>query len=134
MEISAGGKTISGCYCPDCARNNPEIKVIFETFQRNRISFKQKSCPFCGTTLEEWKQSRVAGCASCYQTFRSYIKKEIKKYHYGSFHRGKIPHSENINRDLLLYFENEMRRAVAEQDIELVKKIKKEIEVFIGNG
>ncbi|HOK79418.1 MAG TPA: hypothetical protein PK303_00715 [bacterium] len=134
MEISAGGKTISGCYCPDCVRNNPEIKVILETFQQNRVSFPQKSCPFCGMTLEDWKQSHVAGCARCYQIFRSHIKREIKKYHYGSFHRGKIPYSENINRDFVLYFENEMRRAVAQQDIEHVKKIKKEIELFIKNG
>ncbi|HOJ30532.1 MAG TPA: hypothetical protein PK165_01870 [bacterium] len=136
MEISAGGKATTGCFCFDCVRNNPEIKTAFETFKirHKTISYKQKNCPFCGMTLEDWKQSGFAGCATCYQIFRTHIKREIKKCQHGSLHRGKFPHSENVSKNFLVYFENEMRRAVAGRDIEKVKKIKQEIEMFIKNG
>jgi len=100
--------------------------MIFEPLVKEKLSkIKKKICPFCGLTLQEWRESYFAGCASCYEVFRQQIKKEIKKYHTGSFHRGKIPNETRGKRDFIEDIENKMRRAVITSDIREIENIKR---------
>ncbi|MCM8805361.1 MAG: hypothetical protein NC825_01320 [Candidatus Omnitrophica bacterium] len=134
IEISFNGKVSSTYCCIDCLKKNPEMSAIFESFVKEKLSkSKRKICPLCGLTLQEWRQSCFAGCAYCYKIFRQQIKKEIKKYHTGSFHRGKIPYGAGVKTDFTEDIEDKMRRAVMTSNIEEIKNIKRYLNKFIKN-
>ncbi len=47
-------------------------------------------CGVCGTTLNDFRESGLFGCAACYQVFRSYLDKEEEESAAGE-HLGKVP-------------------------------------------
>ncbi|MCM8764773.1 MAG: hypothetical protein NC830_05395 [Candidatus Omnitrophica bacterium] len=133
MEISSGGNIVSGCYCVKCIKRNPELKLMFEMFSKNKNTLKKnRICPFCGMTDQELKQSGFVGCAMCYRIFKPYIRKEIKKIHTGFFHRGKDPSGNG--KIFLNRLEIRMKQAVMKFDLKKIEKIKRELDSFIENG
>lgn len=135
MDISYGGKIITGYYCLKCISKNPEIKRVLDTFVvRRKPPEKKKKCHFCGSTLKDLKESGFASCAMCYEIFRPYIRKETRKIHCGFFHRGKSPYKDNDARFFLEHLEDRMRTVVAQKDFEAIEKIREELELFLKNG
>lgn len=134
MNISSQGIVEKGYYCFDCAKKNPEIKMMLEIFSEKKPSLKKKKvCSFCGLTLKDLKETGFTGCSQCYRVFRNYIRKEIRKIHPGFFHRGKSPYKDK-KEVLISHLENIIRQAVAERDIEKIKKVKRALENIIKNG
>ncbi|MCX7706019.1 MAG: hypothetical protein N2115_07185 [bacterium] len=135
MEISSGDKIITECYCSDCAKKNPEVKRVLDTFSKEKkLAGKEKKCSFCGTTLRDLKQSSFTGCAKCYEVFRPYIRKKINEIHRHFFHRGKVPSKDSLGVSFFTHLEDWMRMAVVQENFEEIKKIKKELEKFLKNG
>ncbi|MCM8825140.1 MAG: hypothetical protein NC937_03175 [Candidatus Omnitrophica bacterium] len=135
MEISFGGKTLSGYYCVNCIKRDPELKLIFKMLSENKkTEKKRKFCPFCGTTSLDLKKSGFAGCAMCYSIFRSYIRKKIREIHTGFFHKGKVPIESKNEKVFMDRFEDRMRNAVVRFDFKKIKQIKREWDRFIKNG
>ncbi len=135
MEISSGGKITTGYYCLKCVQKKPEIKRVLDTFPEERKpAEKKRKCHFCGSTLKDLKEYGFAGCAMCYEIFRSHIRKQVRKIHSRFFHRGKFPYSNNDEKFFLNRLEDRMRLAVARQDFKEIEKIRKELEIFLKNG
>lgn len=135
IEISSDGNIINACYCLDCVKKNPEIKAILDFFSKKTIRKKpvekKKICSFCGISLREFKETGFAGCAMCYENFKQYIRKEIRKIHSHSFHRGKFPYPENDKKSFIDRLEAKMRDAVGRQDFKEIQKIRQQLELFL---
>lgn len=69
----------------------------------------------------------------CYESFRSYIIKEIKKLHSNLFHRGKFPLGVSNRQAFFNNLEDRMKIAVEKQDLEEIAEIRKEVEIFFKN-
>ncbi len=50
------------------------------------------SCPTCGLTFAEFKQTELLGCPSCYRTFEDKLGPLLERTHEGGTHHvGKVP-------------------------------------------
>src|SRR5665811_223894 len=47
-------------------------------------------CAVCGTTLNDFRENGLFGCAACYQVFQSYLDEELEDRTAGE-HLGKVP-------------------------------------------
>ena len=56
------------------------------------------TCPLCGTTYQQFKETGRLGCSECYDTFASRLEPLIKKMHGKSLHIGKQKFVENGNK------------------------------------
>lgn len=52
---------------------------------------KQKACPACGSTLEDFRKIGKAGCGECYKTFASELEATIRSIHGNAKHTGRAP-------------------------------------------
>lgn len=58
---------------------------------RGSAGARSKACPFCGSTLEDYLQSGLLGCARCYETFSDELAGYIVRLHGNTVHCGKRP-------------------------------------------
>lgn len=49
------------------------------------------ACPYCGTSLAEFKETKLVGCAYCYKTMAAGLTPAVIKMQGDSTHRGKMP-------------------------------------------
>ena len=113
--------------CMECAKkkglNNPEanLKMIIEdaismlenrrTRKRNTIEKKRLSCPFCLTTLSEFKRKGKLGCKHCYTIFWSEVVSVFNSY-------------QGLDT-------NELPTIIAETQEEKIKRLQKELKQVV---
>ena len=107
------GKRVERHLCEKCARNEgiaiqagmsvPELieKMLEQTVEGTKAAPSAKakpetsrstSCPECGTTWTEFRQSGLLGCASCYAAFEHQLGPLLERAHQGGTHHvGKLP-------------------------------------------
>jgi protein arginine kinase activator len=89
-----------------------------------------RKCSFCGTTFEEFAQSAMAGCSSCYQEFSGEMLPYIQRIHGKTKHVGKIPATAGkelkIQRELST-LKKQLEDAVAAQEYENAAKFRDQI-------
>lgn len=130
--------------CPYCA-NSMLFSNFFSDFSMNDLFAKsspqsprnKKSCPSCGTTLNEIIKTGKIGCAHCYETFSEELARSIEKIHGKSMHTGKVPHSAagSIRRkNLLTEYKMELNRMIAEQEFEKAAEIRDKIKELEGTN
>lgn len=59
--------------------------------RREEEEMWEPSCPACGITRHEFRNSERLGCPVCYETFRDELEPEILEMHGFTEHRGKRP-------------------------------------------
>ena len=94
------------------------------------------TCPVCSWDLERFLKTESCGCPECYQAFRKYMGKILKKYHTKQVHTGKVPlqtgslAGKNTRGMLLrqLYgLQKELKFMVEKEEYELAAKLRDEI-------
>ena len=66
------------------------LASIFTRFIVDR-SQNEKRCPVCGATFGDVANSGKAGCAECYNTFKTELLPYLQRVHGSTKHIGKIP-------------------------------------------
>lgn len=131
-ELMKNGNKEITYYCLECYHRD---FVCVET--ETTLS----ACPYCGTTVSQFKRTSLVGCAQCYQALSHVVFPWITKMQGGEKHRGKRAYAteaERIERrcnelDIMAnkyYLENDDKSAaVYEERIDEVRA-KKEGEVI----
>lgn len=70
------------------------------------MSRNEKTCPRCGTTVGEFQQTGLLGCAECYRVFREEILPTVRYVQGRTLHTGKKP-EERAGENYDLVFEQE---------------------------
>ncbi len=82
--VNEKGKTRILNLCKDCCKR-------FNIFLKSEKKRKNKECPFCGYTIDDFKEYRFLGCDFCYEYFYDEIIKYLKKIHTSIIYKGKYP-------------------------------------------
>ena len=64
------------------------------------VQEKEKRCPVCGCTFSKIAETGKAGCADCYNTFKSELLPYLKRVHGSTKHIGKSPDTKTPKVDL----------------------------------
>ncbi len=79
-----GAKGKRELYCLDCYS-----RLFLEGGSSEENSLG--ACPYCGTSLDEVKKSKLVGCAHCYSSMQTGLFPLVKKMQGGRAHTGKTP-------------------------------------------
>ena len=71
-----------------------------------------KACKKCGHRLSEFYRTFMLGCPDCYKAFEPEINESLKKVQAQSFHTGKTPRINGLDKELL----DEYRRLLEEKE------------------
>lgn len=78
------GRSETEYYCLDCYQ---KLFVQADGTDGNTPS----ACPYCGTTVAEFKKRNLVGCAYCYTALKHAVYPVVKKMQGGQAHTGKHP-------------------------------------------
>ena len=79
------GKNSVEYYCMECYHR------LFLSGNEAEGERALSACPYCGTSLAEFKETKLVGCAYCYKTMASGLIPAVMKMQGVSTHRGKMP-------------------------------------------
>ena len=79
-ELIKNGKRETVYYCLECYHND---FVCVETETNLSV------CPYCGTTIAQFKKTSLVGCAQCYQALAHAVFPVVTKMQGGEKHCGK---------------------------------------------
>ena len=71
-----------------------------------------KACKKCGHRLSEFYRTFMLGCPDCYKAFEPEINESLKKVQAQSFHTGKTPRINGLDKELL----DEYQRLLEEKE------------------
>lgn len=71
-----------------------------------------KACKKCGWRLSKFYDTFMLGCPDCYKAFEPEINESLKKVQSQSFHTGKVPRLQGLDKELL----DEYQRLVQEKE------------------
>jgi protein arginine kinase activator len=107
-----GGKKVERHLCEKCARDKGvavqpsfSVELIEKNLQHasegktapaahppGPAPAKATSCPACGTTYVEFRQTGLLGCSECYKAFEAQLGPLLERAHEGGTHHvGKLP-------------------------------------------
>ena len=156
FEEIINGRKSSLSLCPACAaelKKSGELKDtdelfntfspfddsifggLFSSFGQKQLS-SVKSCPSCGSTLNDFKKTGKAGCADCYTTFSAELEATIRSIHGSATHSGKVPTKEkekNQKANELKELRNELKIAIEKEEFEKAASLRDKIREMEGN-
>ena len=109
---------------------------FFDDFWKSPSSLGQatvstaKSCPNCGSTLNDIQSRGRLGCSECYSTFADFLLSAIKGIHGSNRYTGRLPKRINTENKQLSEIEQlkaELSRAVENQDFEKAAELRDKI-------
>ena len=93
---------------------------------------KQKVCPECGFTMDQFHKEALLGCPHDYEVFENELTPLIKKAHDGNtLHCGKVPQStpkEDRGKNELMNLNQQLQDAVKSENYELAAKLRDRIQ------
>lgn len=91
----------------------------------------EKRCPVCGATFGDVANSGKAGCAECYNTFKTELLPYLKRVHGSTKHIGKTPDNVSFTeipqRDGIAELREELNRLIAVENYEQAAVIRDKI-------
>lgn len=120
-------------FSPFGALNMGVQKFLGSLFSQELPSLKVPStrkCSFCGTTLEDFAQTAMAGCAHCYDEFLNDMMPYIQRIHGKTKHVGKIPATAGKQLKLqreLTSLKKQLNDAVNAQEYEKAAELRDKI-------
>ena len=91
-------------------------------------SVAKRSCPTCGITFGQFRQSGTLGCPDCYEAFEKQLAPLIERAQNGAtHHRGKTPRRAGTSIDrthLIRQLTKELDQAVAAEQYERAAKLR----------
>ncbi len=98
---------------------------------------EEKRCPVCKKGRSRIIENGKAGCAECYNVFRTELLSPIEKIHGKASHIGKRPlvsDNSEVNDDELSRLSEELKEAIEKEDFEKAASIRDEIRELKGEG
>ena len=86
-----------GCVARPCV-NTCKFGAI--SVQNGKSVIDPAKCKNCGTTFDEFKSSKLFGCAECYETFNDYIKNHILVNFKEQKYLGKKPNIYYVEKEI----------------------------------
>ena len=89
-----------------------------------------KTCPGCGMTFNDIRQTGKLGCNECYQVFEQELEPTLRRIHGNSQHIGKIPSRSGekvLLRRQLDSMKTQMQEAVNREEYERAAEIRDSI-------
>jgi protein arginine kinase activator len=104
-----------------------EVTSVFEVINniikhKQEVKKKVKTCPTCGTTIQDIANTSRIGCPDCYTHFKDELTPFINNYHKSLQHIGKSPKkidTKNLKKAL--------EEAIKKEDYELAAKLRDEM-------
>lgn len=93
-------------------------------------------CESCGISYAEIRRQGVAGCARCYDEFKSEITTLLRRVTTRNSHRGKLPRRLWRVKSLLIEkpeLELELQRALVQENYELAARLRSRIAELAGD-
>jgi len=140
-EIQNGEKTESHL-CEECARAlhvpqpSKELQKLLESFspgagKRAGPRNPSATCPDCGMSYAEFRQTGRFGCAKDYEVFGAELVKLLEKIHRSSTYTGKSPSGDSVEAGELIDAMSRARRrlydAIEAEDYEQAARLRDEI-------
>ncbi len=91
---------------------------------------KELSCPNCGLTFSDFKNSGLLGCGECYQYFQTGLEPLLKKVHGSIAHTGKVPRRTGGKvriRKEIQDLRRQLQQAIQKEDYEQAASLRDEI-------
>ena len=136
-ERKEGNRVTMEYYCLPC------YERLFVQISQRKEKQDLSACPYCGTTVKQFRATKIVGCSYCYQTMDSEVAASIIKMQGDACgHRGKRPPlSEEdeaiyVKRKFLDEEEREAFRATMEQRERFARQkneMEKLIDFLAGN-
>ncbi len=67
---------------------------------------REKFCPSCKTALSSFYNTGMLGCPDCYTAFEYEINVALEKIQGATFHVGKKPNIDDLDKELLQEYDN----------------------------
>ncbi len=130
-----------GVESPASVQDNTLVKFVGATVGKSAIDpglvpgGGRQSCPACGATLQDFRQSGRLGCADCYRTWESALRDILRKLHGATLHMGErytdragAEPADPIERTADL--REQLRLAVETENFELAAEIRDRLRVL----
>lgn len=93
-------------------------------------SLNVNTCPNCGASFNDIRQTGRLGCPECYRAFDAEMEPTLRRIHGNSKHMGKIPArggQQVLYRQEIENLKNKLQKAVAEEHYEKAAEIRDHI-------
>lgn len=143
------GEATESHLCHSCAQSM-NVGGFFDDFSLNLPGFfssffgdsvfslgerQHDRCEKCGCLFDDIIKTGKVGCADCYEKFYSKLQPSIQRIHGKATHQGKIPEihgvkvstKEKTTEEKISDLQNEMQKAIEEQNFERAAIIRDEI-------
>jgi protein arginine kinase activator len=136
--------------CAQCAQESGEINILanpaallqslLANFAGQGQAFQTETemrCPSCGFLFNDFRETGLLGCPSCYAHFRSELEPMLRRLHGTTEHRGKLPHRRGgaFERDRHLQaMRRELQQAVGREEYEQAARLRDEIKQLEAEG
>jgi protein arginine kinase activator len=91
-------------------------------------------CSFCGSTINDFRQTGRWGCAHCYTAFEGSMRELLRRVHGNSKHAGVVYQSPqpalDENATILGELKDRLRRAIESEQFELAADLRDRIRVI----
>jgi protein arginine kinase activator len=89
------------------------------------------SCPACGATLDDFRETGRVGCAQCYKTFEVALRELLRRLHGSSRHFGERyrPAESETGVPTARELREQLRVAVEAEDFELAAELRDRLRV-----
>lgn len=113
--------------------------IVGSLFSETEGEAEERSvcCGFCGASREEIEETGKAGCAECYTTFPSLMRRIMGKEETSEPYKGKIPARLRAYKACLVdkaVLRKKLEEALAEEDYEKAASIRDAIAGLDGDG
>lgn len=130
-----------GVESPASVQDNTLVKFVGATVGKGTIdpalmpAGGGASCPSCGATLQDFRQSGRLGCADCYRTWEAALRDILRKLHGATLHMGERytgrPAAEPVDPgERAADLREQLRLAVETENFELAAEIRDRLRVL----
>ena len=110
--------------------SKPQISNFLQTIHEQMPGAKGEpvACPFCSSTLADFRQTGRLGCAHCYEAFESSLRDLLRRVHGNSRHIGRryvaplpseLPHVSSVTE-----LRDRLKRAIESEQFELAADLR----------
>lgn len=124
--------------CEKCAKDeNISSQLndfdIFSMLSPKKQENKNLSCPYCETSLAQFKRSSMVGCSKCYEVFSPFIDPMLKQLHGTDMHPKKTYDSKKESQSKsILSLKSQLKKAVENEEYEKAASLRDEIKKLEG--
>ena len=130
-----------GVESPASVQDNTLVKFVGATMGKSSIDPAlmpgggHGSCPSCGATLQDFRQSGRLGCAECYRTWEAALRDILRKLHGATLHMGERYSDRGAvepadPRERAADLREQLRLAVETENFELAAEIRDRLRVL----